>query len=100
MTAVLGQNLILRSAKGISVRRNNAFDSVNLVRAERRRWQENRLLAKGALNDFQKLSDEAFRSMKGKYYRPADLIADMQSRRFFKLETTIKCDQTLRSRSE
>jgi hypothetical protein len=67
------------------VRRNNALDSVNLVRAERRRWHENHLLAEGALNDFQKLSDEAFRSMKRKYYRPTDLIADMQSRRFFKL---------------
>jgi hypothetical protein len=33
-----------------------------------------------------------FRSMKSKYYRPADLIADIQSRRFFKLETTTKCD--------
>jgi hypothetical protein len=34
-----------------SMRRDNAFDSVNLVRAERRRWQENHLLAEGALND-------------------------------------------------
>ena len=74
------------------VRRNNALDSVNLVRAERRRWQENHLLAEGALNDFQKLADEAFRSMKGKYYRPADLIADMQSRRLFRLRTTRALD--------
>jgi len=44
------------------------------------------------LNDFQKLSDEAFRSMKGKYYRPADLIADMQSRRFFRLQSTRAVD--------
>jgi hypothetical protein len=73
--------------KGISMRRNNALDSANLVRAERRRWQENHLLAEGALNDFQKLSDEAFRSMKAKYYRPADLFADMQSRRLFRLQT-------------
>src|SRR5262245_51197304 len=29
------------------MRRNNALDSVNLVRAERRRWQENHLLAEG-----------------------------------------------------
>ena len=77
---------------GFSMRRNNALDSVNLVRAERRRWQENHLLADGALNDFQKLSDEAFRSMKGKYYRPVDFIADMQSRRLFKLRSTRAAD--------
>jgi hypothetical protein len=70
------------------VRLNNALDSMNLVRAERRAWQENHLLAKGALNDFQKLADEAFRSMKAKYYRPADLIAEMHSRRYFKREAS------------
>lgn len=71
------------------VRRNNVLDSVKFVRAERRRWQDNHLLARGALDDFQKLSDEAFRSMKGRYYRPADLIADMQSRRFFRLKAPL-----------
>ena len=68
------------------MRRKDVIDFTRLVRAERRRWQQDHLLAPGALNDFQKLSDEAFRVMKGKYYRPADLIVDIQSRRFFKLK--------------
>lgn len=70
------------------MRRNNVLDAVKFVRAERRRWQGSHLLAQGALNDFQKLSDEAFRSMRGKYYRPVDLIADMEARRFFRLKGT------------
>jgi hypothetical protein len=69
------------------MRRKDDTDFTKLVRAERRRWQENQFLAPGALSDFQKLSDEAFRSMRAKYYHPTDLIADMQSRRFFKLKT-------------
>jgi len=70
------------------VRRNNVVDAAKFVRAERRRWQGNHLLAQGSLNDFQKLSEEAFRSMRGKYYRPVDLIADMDTRRFFRLKST------------
>jgi hypothetical protein len=70
------------------MRRKDGADFTNLVRAERRRWRENQLLAPGALSDFQKLSDEAFRLMRGKYYHATDLIADIQSRRFFKLKAT------------
>jgi len=33
------------------------------------------LLASRAIRDFQKLSEEAFHSLRGKYYRPADLVA-------------------------
>jgi hypothetical protein len=33
------------------------------------------LLASRAIRDFQKLSEEAFQSLRGKYYRPADLVA-------------------------
>ena len=59
----------------------DVLESAKLVQAERSSWQENHLLAPGALSDFQKLSDEAFLSMRRKYYRPADLIAEMRSRR-------------------
>jgi hypothetical protein len=65
------------------MRRGEVLDSAKLVLAERRRWQDNHLLAPGALRDFQQLSDEAFFSMKGKYYRPADLIADMRRFRHY-----------------
>jgi len=47
--------------------RKEVCEYAKLVQAERRRWQDNHLLAPGALRDFQKLSDEAFLSMKGKY---------------------------------
>jgi hypothetical protein len=33
------------------------------------------LLASRAIRDFQKLSEEAFQSLRSKYYRPADLVA-------------------------
>jgi hypothetical protein len=66
------------------MRRKDVTDLARLVRAERRRWQDGHLLAPGALNDFQKLSDEAFHSMREKYYRPADLVAEMRLRRIFK----------------
>jgi hypothetical protein len=68
------------------MRPKDEADFAKLVRAERRKWQGSHLLAPGALRDFQKLSDEAFRLMTGKYYRPVDLIADMGSRRLFKLK--------------
>lgn len=42
------------------MRRGEVLDSAKLVLAERRRWQDNHLLAPGALRDFQQLSDEAF----------------------------------------
>jgi hypothetical protein len=65
--------------------KEDGLESARLVQAERRRWQDNHLLAPGAPHDFSKLSDEAFLLMRGKYYRPADLIAEMRSRRDFKL---------------
>ena len=68
------------------MRRRQLDHSTKLVIAERRRWQDNHLLAPGALRDFQQLSDEAFSSMRDKYYRPADLIADVQLRRHFRLK--------------
>jgi hypothetical protein len=68
------------------MRRKDEADFAKLVQAERRRWRDNHLLGAGALQDFQKLSDEAFRSMRGKYYRPVDLIADMDSRRLLRLK--------------
>jgi hypothetical protein len=70
-----------------SMPRKEVLDSAKLVDAERRRWQCNHLLAPGALSDFQKLSDEAFVSMKNKYYRPADLIREVRSRSFFKFKS-------------
>ena len=39
------------------------------------------LRASRAIRDFQKLSEEAFHSLRGKYYRPADLVAEMRLRR-------------------
>jgi hypothetical protein len=56
-------------------------ESINLgklVRDERQKWQDGHLLAPGAFRDFQKLCDEAFRSLRRKYYRPADLVAEMR----------------------
>ena len=66
----------------------NVLDALKIVKPEDKvpAWPELSYLAPDALNDFQKLSDEAFRSMTDKYYRPADLIADMRSRRFLKLK--------------
>ena len=58
-------------------------ESINLgklVRDERQKWQDGHLLAPGAIRDFQKLCDEAFHSLRGKYYRPADLVAEMRLR--------------------
>jgi hypothetical protein len=68
------------------MRRKDVADFAKLVQAERRSWRDNHLLGGGALQDFQKLSDEAFRSMRAKYCRPVDLIADMESRRSFKMK--------------
>jgi hypothetical protein len=57
------------------------FDPSELVRNDRRSWRDDELLASGALLDFQKLCDDAFQSMRGKYFRPADLIAEMRLRK-------------------
>ena len=57
------------------------LDPSELVGNDRRNWPEDELLASGALVDFQKLCDDAFQSMRGKYFRPADLIAEMRLRK-------------------
>jgi hypothetical protein len=57
------------------------LDPSELVRNDRRSWRDDELLASSALLDFQKLCDDAFQSMRGKYFRPADLIAEMRLRR-------------------
>ena len=57
------------------------LDPSELVRNDRRSWRDDELLASGALLDFQKLCDDAFQSMRGKYFRPADLIAEMRLRK-------------------
>jgi hypothetical protein len=54
------------------------LDPSELVRSDRRSWRDDELLASGALLDFQKLCDDAFQSMRRKYFRPADLIAEMR----------------------
>ena len=50
----------------------------------------NNLLASGAFRDFQKLCDEAFHLVRGKYYRPADLVAEMRLRRRLRLKVPRK----------
>jgi hypothetical protein len=50
----------------------------------------NNLLASGAFRDFQKLCDEAFHSLRGKYYRPADLVAEMRLRRRLRIKVPRK----------
>jgi hypothetical protein len=40
----------------------------------------------GALLDFQQLCDDAFQSMRGKYFRPADLIAEMRLRKRLRIK--------------
>lgn len=54
-----------------------------LVSLDRRQWEDNRLLSPLALKDFQRLCDEAFHSLRNKYYRPADLVLEMKLRRRF-----------------
>ena len=76
----------LRSEHSINCEhfRMSKKESINLgklVRDERQKWQDDNLLASGAFRDFQKLCDEAFHSLRGKYYRPADLVAEMRLRR-------------------
>ena len=57
--------------------KKETINLAKLVRDERQKWQDDHLLAPGAFRDFQKLCDEAFHSMRDKYFRPADLVADM-----------------------
>ena len=76
----------LRSEHSINCEhfRMSKKESINLgklVRDERQKWQHDNLLASGAFRDFQKLCDEAFHSLRGEYYRPADLVAEMRLRR-------------------
>jgi hypothetical protein len=61
--------------------KKESINLAKLVRDERQKWQDGHLLAPGAFRDLQKLSDEAFHSLRGKYYRPADLVAEMRLRR-------------------
>ena len=63
-----------------------SINLAKLVRDERQKWQDHHLLAPGAFRDFQKLSDEAFHSLRAKYYRPADLVAEMRLRRRLRLK--------------
>jgi hypothetical protein len=72
-------------------------ESINLgklVRDERQKWQDGHLLAPGAFRDFQKLCDEAFHSLRGKYYRPADLVAEMRLRRRLRIKVPHKTGHT------
>jgi len=67
--------------------------SVNLaklVRDERQKWQDDNLLASWAFRDFQKLCDEAFHSLRGNYYRSADLVAEMRLRRRLRIKVPRK----------
>jgi hypothetical protein len=61
--------------------KNQPADIAIFIRDERRKWQNNHLIAPGALRDFQKLSDEAFILMRRKYFSPAELISEMRRRR-------------------
>ena len=57
---------------------------------ERQKWQDGHLLAPGAIRHLQKLCDEAFHSLRGKYYRPADLVAEMRLRRRLRINVPRK----------
>ena len=85
----------LRSEHSINCEhfRMSKKESINLaklVRDERRKWHDGHLLAPGAFRDFQKLCDEAFHSLRGKYYRPADLVAEMRLRRRLRIKVPRK----------
>ena len=84
----------LRSEHSINCEhfRMSKKESINLaklVRDERQKWQDDNLLASGAFRDFQKLCDEAFHLLRGKYYRPTDLVAEMRLRRRLRLPPTL-----------
>jgi hypothetical protein len=61
--------------------KKDIVDLREFLRDDRRNWRDEELLAPGALLDFQKLCDDAFQSMRRKYFRPADLIAEMRLRK-------------------
>lgn len=66
------------------------IDIANLIRDDRSNWREDELLAPGALLDFQKLCDDAFQSMREKYFRPADLMAEMKLRKRLRIKIARK----------
>src|SRR3984957_9393007 len=87
----------LRSEHSINCEyfRMSKKESINLgklVRDERQKWQDGHLLAPGSFRDFQKLSNEAFHSLRGKYYRPADLVAEVRLRRRLRIKGPRKTD--------
>ena len=95
----------LRSEHSINCEhfRMSKKESINLaklVRDERQKWQDDNLLASGAFRDFQKLCDEAFHSLRGKYYRPADLVAEMRFRRRLRIKVPRKTQKIDVSPSE
>jgi hypothetical protein len=57
------------------------IDLAKFVRLERANWRTNKLLSSRALQDFQKLTDEAFLDLQHKYFRPVDLVAEIARRR-------------------
>jgi hypothetical protein len=74
--------------------KKESINLAKLVRDERQKWQDGHLLAPGAFRDFQKLCDEAFHSLRGKYYRPADLVAEMRLRRRLRIKVARKTVHT------
>jgi hypothetical protein len=61
--------------------RDTTLDIAKFVRLERATWRDKNLLAPHALKDFQKLTDETFLDLRGKYFTPADLVAEMAARK-------------------
>ena len=74
--------------------KKESINLAKLVRDERQKWQDGHLLAPGAFRDFQKLCDEAFHSLRGKYYRPADLVAEMRLGRRLRIKVPRKTGHT------
>ncbi len=70
--------------------KKECLDYSEFVRNDRRSWRDDKLLAPGALFDFQSLSDDAFQALRGKYFRPADLIAEMRLRKRLQIKTPRK----------
>ena len=70
--------------------KKETINLAKLVRDERQKWQDDHLLAPGAFRDFQKLCDEAFHSLRDKYFRPADLVAEMRLRRRLRIKVPRK----------
>ena len=70
--------------------KKESINLAKLVRDERQKWQDDNLLASGSFRDFHKLCDEAFHSLRGKYYRAADLVAEMRLRRRLRIKVPRK----------